>query len=546
MRRFTQLYRELDATSSTAAKTAALVEYFRDAPPDDAAWAVALFVGKRPKGTASSRVVTELAVEIARVPRWLLDECRSAVGELAETVALLLPVDQPTGGVQESLAEVIRTRVQPLAVADDRRRVRIVAAALGELPAEQRFVYLKLIRGGFRVGVQRRMLARSLATIAGVDPAVVEHRLAGGFVPSAASYLAIVSGQSAADDAARPFPFFLASQLEGEPEALGDRSNWLAEWKWDGVRAQLIRRGDPVLWSRGDEIMTHQFPEITSAARSLPTGTVLDGEVLLWSSGAPLPFAALQRRLNRSSPPPPQLPLFASRAPVFMAFDLLEHEGRDIRDRTAHERRAMLESVIGAASAEAIMLSPLVDASGWAELAAARSTSRERGVEGLMLKHADSVYAVGRVKPAGSHGWWKWKVDPYTVDAVLVYAYPGTGRRATLFTDYAFAVWGERDGERVLMPFTRAYSGLGQGEIEALDAWIRRHTRRTMGPAREVEPERVFEIGFEGIAESSRHRAGLAVRFPRILRERRDKQAADADTIEALRQLLRAADPEQP
>ncbi|MEL6795747.1 MAG: ATP-dependent DNA ligase [Planctomycetota bacterium] len=539
MHRFTRLYLDLDGTSSTAAKTRALVEYFRGAEPEDAAWAVALFLGRRPKGTSSSRVVTAIALEISGIAPWLFDECRAAVGELAETIALLLPESSPREAAgDESLAHVIESRVLPLASADDQRRTAIIRSAFTELGSDDRYVYLKLIRGGFRVGVQRRMLARALATLAEVEPAVMEHRLAGTFTPTAESYRRLLSAQSAADDAARPYPFFLASQLDVEPDSLGDRNEWLAEWKWDGIRAQLVRRDRVLLWSRGDELITHQFPEITSCAAAVAPGTVLDGEILLWSDDAPLPFAALQTRLNRKTPPTPQLGLFAAEAPVFMAFDLLEHERKDVRELPSADRRARLESVVARAGSESLRLSPLVAGDTWTDLAASREQSRARGVEGLMLKHVTSPYAAGRVKPEGSPGWWKWKVDPFTADAVLVYAYPGTGKRATLFTDYAFAVWGDRDGERVLLPFTRAYSGLDQAEIESLDTWIRRNTVRVMGPAREVKPERVFEIGFEGIAESRRHKAGVAVRFPRILRERTDKAPIDADSLESLRALL--------
>ncbi|MEO1534360.1 MAG: ATP-dependent DNA ligase [Planctomycetota bacterium] len=539
MRAFATLYSELDSTSSTSAKTAALVHYFEHAPAQDAAWAVALFLGKRPKGTASSKVVTRLAIESSGIPRWLFNECRSAVGEMAETVALLLPDRRGSREPSRTLTDVMASNVLPLATADESTRSAIVARAFEWLPADQRYVYLKLIRGGFRVGVQRRMLARALATIAGVEPAVMEHRLAGQFSPTAEAYQRLIEGHRASDDAARPYPFYLASQLEIDPAALGDRAEWLAEWKWDGIRAQLIRRERVVLWSRGDELITHQFPEITAPALSLPPGTVLDGEIVLWSGDAPLPFASLQRRLNRKAAPTPQLSLFATESPVFMAFDVLEVNGADVRQMPARDRRSQLESVVAQAASDAIRLSPVLAESSWEDLASARSSARERGVEGLMLKHAASIYQTGRVKADEGHGWWKWKLDPYTADAVLVYAYPGTGKRATLLTDYAFAVWGERDGERVLLPFTRAYSGLDQSEIESLDAWIRKNTVRTMGPAREVRPARVFEIGFEGIAESPRHKAGVAVRFPRILRERTDKKPADADTLNSLRALLR-------
>lgn len=538
MRRFTELYLRLDATTSTSAKTAALVEYFTDAEAADAAWVVAIFTGHRPRGSASSRAVVQLAMEASGVPRWLFDECRAAVGELAETASLLLPDPGDASSNDEPLSQVIRERVQPLAGAGDEARAEIIKSAFDAFRRDERHVYLKLIRGGFRVGVQRRMLSRALAEVAGVDPAIIEHRLAGTYRPTAEAYESLISGEHPGDADARPYPFFLASQLADPIESLGDVRDWLAEWKWDGIRGQLIRRNGVSLWSRGEELITHQFPEIASVAAGLPEGVALDGEVLLMSGDRPLPFAALQRRLNRKTAPPPQLALFQDESPVFMAFDLLEQEGEDIRSGATADRRARLEAVVGALQTDAIRLSPLVDATSWDELTEGRESSRERGVEGLMLKHRGSPYAAGRVKPEGSPGWWKWKVDPYTADAVLVYAYPGSGRRATLFTDYAFAVWGEADGERTLLPFTRAYSGLDQDEIEALDAWIRRNTVRTMGPAREVRPERVFEIAFEGIARSPRHKAGLAVRFPRILRERTDKSPDEADSVVSLAALL--------
>ena len=318
---------------------------------------------------------------------------------------------------------------------------------------------------------------------------------------------------------------------------MGDRGDWIAEWKWDGVRAQLLRRDEGVaIWSRGEEVITHQFPEIVSGAAPLPDGTALDGEVLLWSGSGPAPFASLQRRLNRTHAPPDQLGLFETERPVFMAFDLLEEGGVDLRERPQSERRERLERLVSSSRAEGVRLSPEIDAPTWAGLAAARAEARERGVEGVVLKRRDSPYLAGRVKPEGGGGWVKWKVEPRTVDAVLVYAYPGSGRRATLYTDYAFAVW---DGaRRELVQFARAYSGLTREEIERLDAWIRRNTTRRHGPARAVEPAKVFEIGFEGIAPSDRHKAGVAVRFPRILRERTDKAPEDADDLGALRAML--------
>ena len=531
MRRFTRLYLDLDATNATSEKVALLEAYLRGTPPEDAAWAVGLLIGERPKGGASTRVLRSLVEEVSRLPGWLIDECYATVGDLSETVALLLP--KRGGDTDEPLHVTMSERVVPLASADERERARIITKAWEDFGPDERFVFHKLIRGGFRVGVQKKLVARALAHIAGVSAQEMTHRLMGPFRPEPDWYEALLSGEGATDTHA--YPFFLAHQLAGEPEQLGDVREWSAEWKWDGVRAQLIRRSSIELWSRGDEPLTAQFPEIVSAANELDGGTVLDGELLIWRDDRPLGFDALQKRLGRKVAPTAQRGLFERDEAVFLAFDILEHEGDDLRERPFDERRAMLERVASGLEQGTIRLSPTVDASSWERLADLRSQSRERGVEGLMLKRRSSLYGVGRTKTDGQAGWWKWKVDPYSVDAVLLYAQPGTGRRASLLTDYTFGVW---DGDE-LSVFAKAYSGLDNDEIEALDAWIRRHTTRKTGPVHHVEPARVFEIHFEGIGASERHKSGIAVRFPRIARERADKKPEGADTIETLRALIR-------
>jgi DNA ligase-1 len=540
MQAFTSLYLQLDGTTSTSEKIDALAIYFQDVPHADGAWAIAFLTGERPKGTASSRVLHTLAVEQSGVPAWLFEECRAVAGDMAETISLMLPPSpRATGASRQTLTDVVEQFVLPLVGAAEDRRRDIIMAAWSSLGGDARFVYLKMIRGGFRVGVQRRLLARALAHVADVDQAIMEHRLAGGVDPTARAFADLIAPEDDEESRRRPYPFFLAHPLQGDVaalEALGDLEQWMAEWKWDGIRAQLARRDDAIsIWSRGEEIITTQFPEIAASAASLPVDTVLDGEVLLWTAdGSPAPFAALQTRLNRKKPKQPSL--FETQHPTFMAFDVLEHGGVDVRSRPQRERRAMLERLIAGSGNDTLRLSPSVRWTEWSELADHRSQSRSRGVEGLVLKHADAPYLSGRVKPDANPGWLKWKVDPYTIDAVLVHALPGSGRRATLYTDYAFAVWSADRTELVV--FTRAYSGLAQDEIEELDGWIRRNTRARRGPFREVQPQRVFEIAFEGIAESSRHKAGIAVRFPRILRERTDKQVADADSIEELRALM--------
>jgi DNA ligase 1 len=565
MNRFTRLYQQLDSTTSTTAKLDALEEYFRSAPPPDAAWAVALLTGQRPKGVASSRILQQLAMQAANIPEWLFEQCRAAVGDLSETISLLLPDPQAEQHQTSPLHAVMRDLVLPLAHSDEQAKASIITRAWSCFTREERFIYHKLIRGGFRVGVQRRTIARALARIAGLEPAIVEHRLSGSYAPNEQNFAALIAPINDDDRTSRPYPFFLARSIEvmigttaisastdsSRYDKLGPLTDWIAEWKWDGIRAQLIRRNDTIaLWSRGEELITHQFPEIASAARELPAGTVLDGELLMWQGATPLSFNALQQRLNRKAPPAPGL--FDQQRVVFVAYDILEHLGTDARQLPTIQRRDLLENLHATLRDDTIRISTLITADSWDQLEHARARSREAGVEGIMLKHAASYYGTGRTLPDSPEGqglgWLKWKIDPYTVDAVLTHAYPGSGRRATLFTDYAFSVWDDRadpDLESAvhhtpdaLTPLTRAYSGLDQDEIERLDAWIRRNTTRTMGPVREVKPELVFEIAFEGIAFSKRHRSGLALRFPRILRQRTDKLAPQANTISDLLPLL--------
>lgn len=546
MRRFTRLFLELDATTATGEKLAALKAYFRDAPPEDACWGLALLTGNRPKGAASTGVLRALAIEQSGLPEWLMAECHAAVGDLSETIALLLPERGGSGGADEPLHRTMESRVLALIGASDDEKRRIIREAWAVFGADERLVYYKLIRGGFRLGVQKRLVTRAIAEVAGIEPDVMAQRLIGMFEPTPQAYAALFSVETPADQAMRPYPFFLAHALEGDAAELGMMGEWVAEWKWDGIRAQLVRRGDGhggiALWSRGEEPIAHQFPEIVAAAGGLERGTVLDGEVLLWRGDGPLDFAALQKRLNRKVAPTHQLGLFDDTRAVLVAYDILEHEGCDLRAEAFVDRRARLEQVVHRLGDDTIRVSPRVEAADWEELSGWQRSARSQGAEGLMLKHRRSVYGVGRTKGGAGEtpGWLKWKVDPYTVDAVLVAAQPGSGRRANLYTDYTFAVWDGEGSNRSLVTFAKAYSGLEQDEIERLDRWIRSHTTARNGPFRQVKPEQVFELGFEGLQASERHKSGIAVRFPRILRWRTDKPAGEANTLDTLRALLEA------
>ncbi len=542
MREFARLYAELDETTSTKRKLDALQAYFSKAAPENAAWAVYFLAGGKPRQAVPVKLLRQYATEYAGLDEWLFDECYNAVGDLAETIAHILPAPRYESDI--GLAEWIEQRIAPLrgAAPDE------VRAALfrywDELETRERFLLVKLIGGGFRVGVSRLLVTRALSAIAAVDSKLVAQRLMGwtdGSVrPTAQGFLQLIAAPSASEHAERggqPYPFFLAHALQAEPASLGDLADWQVEWKYDGMRAQLVARaGLNFLWSRGEELITERFPELV--AIRLPQGTVIDGEILVWPQGdAPAPFAALQKRIGRKLL---SAKLLAELPAVLVAYDLLELDGVDVRQLPQHERRALLEQLVQQAGQPQLRLSPLVLAEDWAQLAQIRSESRARGVEGMMLKARGAQYGVGRTKDVGT--WWKWKIDPFSVDAVLVYAQAGHGRRASLYTDYTFAVWdSDGDGERKLVPFAKAYSGLTDAEIAQVDNAVRRTTIERFGPVRSVRPTMVFEIGFEGIALSPRHKSGIAVRFPRILRRRDDKAVEDADTLDTLRSLLAQA-----
>jgi len=537
MEAFARLYAELDATTSTHAKLAALDAYFRGADAADAAWAAYFLAGGRPRQLVPARVLRDVAVAAAGLPRWLFDECYDAVGDFAETVAHVLP--PPSRTSDAGLADWMSVRVLPLRGVDPETIADRLRGYLDELDASGRFLLLKLLGGSFRVGVSRLLVTRALAAVSGVDAKIVAQRLIGytgvDRRPDAVAFRALIASEHAgATASAHPYPFFLAHPLTIPVASLGAASEWLVEWKWDGIRAQLVRRGGTTcVWSRGEELVTERFPELAAAGALVPDETVIDGEIVVMKDGDVAPFAALQTRIGRKLL---SARILASAPVVLLAYDLLEDHGQDLRNIPQHERRARLARVVAAANAPALQLSPLVEMPSWDAYAALRDESRSRGVEGFMLKHRNARYGVGRTKDVGT--WWKWKIDPLSVDAVLVYAQRGHGRRASLYSDYTFAVWDARDGERRLTPFAKAYSGLTDAEMRRVDAIVRKTTIEKFGPVRSVTPTLVFELGFEGIQRSPRHKSGIAVRFPRILRWRTDKDVAEADSIDALQALL--------
>lgn len=559
MQAFAALYAELDASTATNTKLAALVAYFKQVDAADAAWAAYFLAGGKPRQSVPTKLLRAVGCKLSHVPDWLFEECYQAVGDLAETITYLLPPSK--GGASQGLAYWVEHRIVPLrGMQEDELQAQLISS-WQQLPTSSHFIFNKLITGGFRVGVSKLLLTRALAQVAELDAKLVAQRFMGytdiKTLPTKERYLALLQPASeGAMDNSQPYPFFLAHALN-EPvnrfdELLGAVSDWQVEWKYDGIRAQVVKRGGEVaLWSRGEELMTERFPEVIAQMQALPDGTVIDGELLVWLDDRPASFALLQQRIGRKRLTKSVL----SNAPVvLLAYDLLESEGQDIRSISLLARRKSLSQLCTQYS---IRLSPTLQAQTWEELAVLRASSRERGVEGFMLKANSAAYGVGRTKEVGL--WWKWKIEPMTVDCVLIYAQAGHGRRASLYTDYTFAVWSRtpRDADEAqavldniaakqaaqpdglqLLPFAKAYSGLTDEEFKQVDAVIRKTTLEKFGPVRSVKPSLVFELGFEGINRSPRHKSGIAVRFPRMLRIRHDKPLHEADTLGSLESLL--------
>lgn len=530
MKRFAELFIALDTTNKTNAKVAAMVEYFRDAPPEDAVWAVYFLTGRRLKRLIGTTALRAAIGEHLGLSAAIVAECYTRVGDSAETIALLIDTARPDAPAPPDLPlhQWVQDRLQPLYGKEQPAQIAALFEWWTALPLTRVYLLTKLITGALRVGVARGLVIRALAEAFDIPKPVITHRLMGQWQPSAAFMGELTRSDQIEMPPSQPYPYYLASPLEADPETLGPITDWQIEWKWDGIRGQLIRRaGEVYLWSRGEELVGPRFPEIIGQAMGLPDGTVLDGEILAWRDGNPLPFGTLQRRLNRKTVGKTLL----RDAPVtFMAYDLIEDAGVDVRPLGQRERRARLEARVGG-MIDAFPLSPVVTAADWPAAMALREQARERGVEGLMIKRGDGAYRVGR--PRGE--WWKWKVDALRIDAVMIYAQAGSGRRANQYTDYTFAVWKGDD----LVPVAKAYSGLSNAEIATLDRWIRRNTLERFGPVRSVPGEHVFELAFDSIQRSRRHKSGVALRFPRIARWRTDKLAADADGIETLEAMIR-------
>lgn len=537
MKSFAQLFLSLDETNKTNQKVKVLVDYLLAVSDEDKINMLALFTGRKPKRQINSTQLKTWAMELTQIPEWLFKESYDVVGDLAETISLLLP--QPKRGQHKTLSDWI-LEIREIAGLDEDEKKDWLINSWDSLAQQEKFVFNKILTGGFRVGVSQSLVIKAIAQISGLEATVLTHRIMGNWNPESFTFQDLIAAEDGSSDHSRPYPFFLAYPIQETLEvqksteelekSLGDASEWQIEWKWDGIRAQIIKRNDEIfIWSRGEDLATDKFPELHPFIFDLPNGTVLDGEILAFKDAKPLPFNILQTRIGRKTISKKML---AENPVAFIAYDVMEIDNQDIRSKTQEERRQILENIQTDSLHQPIFrISEIVVATNWDDLALARENARELMAEGLMLKRKSATYQVGRKRG----DWWKWKIDPLSVDAVMIYAQKGHGRRADLYTDYTFAVW---DGDK-LVPFAKAYSGLTDKEIKQVDNFVKRNTLEKFGPVRTVKAELVFEIGFEGINRSTRHKSGVALRFPRILRWRTDKKKEDADSLESLKLLLK-------
>ncbi|HSQ43877.1 MAG TPA: ATP-dependent DNA ligase [Ginsengibacter sp.] len=524
---FAQLVTELSSSTKTNDKLQSLVDYFAIAPVADKVWVIAIFSGRRPRRAVNSRLMREWCSEITNYPSWLFDECYHSVGDLAETLALLLPETKEQDQINRSLSYYLETFIS-IEKQEEAIRKKFIVDSWNQMNRDERFVFNKLITGSFRIGVSQKTIVNALAKTVDLSPSVIAHRISGNWDPSTTSFNDLLSEAASITDFSKPYPFYLAYALEDEPQNLGEPTDWQAEWKWDGIRGQIIKRNNEIfVWSRGEELMTDKFPEYFILKDLLPDGVVIDGEIIPAVDGKPLPFSVLQTRIGRKNIGRKQL----QEAPIaFFAYDLLEFNQQDFREKPLTERRNKLEEIVQPLKNKAIQISQIINFNTWDELKEIRNGAREMNSEGIMLKRKNSDYKVGRKRG----DWWKWKIDPLTIDCVMVYAQKGSGRRSNLYTDYTFAV---KDGDN-LVTFTKAYSGLTDKEFAQIDNFVKRNSIEKFGPVRTVKPELVFEIAFEGIAASNRHKSGVALRFPRMSRWRKDKTVDEINTLDDLKQML--------
>lgn len=525
MKLFAQFINALESTNKQTAKTQAIHNFLNEASEYDKKWLLALFTGKKPKRPVSTTLLKQWTLEITNIPEWLFVESYGAVGDLGETIALLLP---PQTSSNDKPLHQWMTEINNLRSLSEVEKKEYVLKSWSQLSTQECFIFNKLIGGSFRVGISSKGMINALAQYYALDESAVAHSIMGDWDMDNISFESLIKGEYTDTQLSKPYPFCLAYPLEGGIESLEDLEQWQIEYKWDGIRGQIIKRKEEIfIWSRGEELVTDQFPELVNAITTIPGDFVIDGEILAIRDHTVLNFAELQKRLNRKN----LTKKILEEIPIgFYTYDLLEINNIDIRDQKLQERRTQLQSLLSDHLSNTIQLSTIIESKVLKTIKSLRASARDINSEGLMLKHLSSAYHTGRKKG----DWWKWKIDPLTIDAVLIYAQKGSGRRSGYYTDYTFAI---KDGEQ-LVTIAKAYSGLTDKEIQEVSKFVNKNAIEKFGPVRTVKPELVFEIAFEGIGYSSRHKAGVALRFPRILRWRKDKTLDDIDDINSVKALI--------
>jgi len=524
MRAFVNLVQNLDATTSSNNKISYLKNYFEsDIDIKDKLWALALFMGKKPPRSVNTSLLRIWCAEVRGIPLWLFEQNYHIVGDLAETIALM--VADTTQISKKPLYSWVE-EIFALKNQSESDKEKYVKQAWRTCDVDEIWIFNKIITGGFRIGVSKNLVITALSQVYDVEKAQMAHVLSGQWTPQTTTWERLLDFNNTNSDISKPYPYFLAYPIKTDELTQISSLEWVAEYKWDGIRGQLIyRKNESFLWSRGEELITEKFPELRIT--DVNTSFVIDGEILAWKNEKPMSFNELQPRISRKSVSKKML----SDIPIyFKAYDLLEINNEDVRSLPFQYRRIQLEKIFQEIQHPRILLSPLLIFNDTEELTTLRKNAPQIGAEGLMIKRWQGVYHTGRK----NEDMYKWKCDPYLIDAVLLYAQRGHGRRANLYSDFTFAVW---DGDK-LTPFAKAYSGLTDQEMKEITQFVKKNTIETFGPVASVKPELVFELAFEGIALSSRHKSGIAVRFPRINRWRHDKKTQEANSLEDIKSLL--------
>ena len=537
MRNFATLFKELDETAQADLKIEALINYFKKVPPEDLAWTVSLLLGRKIKQVISVKRLRKWSVELTQIPDWLLAECLNNVGDLAETISLILPFEGNSENIP--LHVWIEQCIFPLKDQQEEIQKEKIVSFWHQLNSVERFLFNKLVTGSFHVDIPPKLIIKALSSFCSLNEKYISQRLIGNWVPTAGFFNFLCTSNVSDTMANIPYPFNPVVQLDLKVEDLGNINQWLFEWKWNGIRSQIIKRENKVfIWSHDEDLLNDSFPELYELGSILPDGTVIEGIIIPIRDNILLPSAELKKRIAKRYP----VKKILSDIPVsFVAFDLLEFDKEDIRNKSLNQRRNLLKEILNDITDKRIILSGVVECNSWKDLKIARSEAGKKSVDGLMLKRLYSPYSIGSetIVSAMQSGilttnWYKWKNDPLTINAILLYARLEQGSTSPLFKEYTFALW--HDGK--LIPFAKTSSGLTDEEIIQVDSFIRKNTLGKFGPVRTVKPELVFKLEFDGIQKSSRNKSGIVVLSPHITRWHHYKKIEEAGSLNSLTILL--------